>query len=178
MKKFVVIFSFVIIIVITQMFMFNNIYFSKEDKQLAQIIENAVNLISNDLVKDYDSEFTIPNVKYVCFAGSIYSDSVHEITRKIYPEYKYSNYLEARKHFRKGEGSSILMFVKEDSLIPIFIANYFFDIKFSENLKEIYKSGVCYESTNHNITVNIKKQNGERVVWWNKPVDKAFITIK
>lgn len=178
MKKIVIALCIIAFIVLSQIVMFNKIYYSKEDKQLAQLIENAVSLISKDMVSDYNGEFTVPDVEYVCFAGSVYSASAHEIIKEVYPKYKYSNYLEVRKQFRKGEGSSLLMLITEDNLIPIFIANYFFDIEFSDNLKHLDNLENCRIATNKNITINIKKQNGKRVVWWDKPVDKALITIK
>lgn len=179
MKKFVIAFCILFFIVLSQVIMFNNIYSSKEDKQLAQFIENAVSLISKDLVSEYSGEFTVSDVNYVCFAGSIYSASAHEITKEVFPGYKYSNYLEVRKHFRKGEGSSILMLIKEDSLIPIFLA-YTSDIKsdiefLGSNLKEINTPGICYKPINRNVTITIK--NGKEL-WVEKWHNKADITIK
>ena len=179
MKKIVITLSIIVLIVLSQIVMFNRIYYSKEDKQLAQIIENAVSLISKDLVNDYNGEFIVPNVEYVCFAGSIYSASAQEITKEVFPEYKYSNYLEARKQFRKGEGSSLLMLIKEDSLIPIFLA-YTSKIKSDTeivggNLKEINNPEVCYKPINRNVTITIK--NGKEL-WADKWQSKAFITVK
>lgn len=179
MKKFVITLSIIVLIILSQIVMFNRVYYSKEDKQLAQIIENAVSLISKDLVRDYNGEFTVSNVEYVCFAGSVYSASAHEITKKVFPEYKYSNYLEARKHIRKGDGSSILMLIKEKSLIPIFIALYFFDIEFSDNLKALENLDACYKPTNKNITISmVKKQKEYNSAWQGDPLYRTHITIK
>lgn len=159
--------------------MFNKVYYSKEDKQLAQMIENAVSLISKDLVSDYSGEFTVPNVEYMCFAGGVYSASAHDITEEVFPRYKYSGYLEVRKHFRKGEGSSLLMLIKEDRLIPIFLANSSkirSDIEFwGSNLKEINNPGICYKPTNRNITIAIKN---DKECWGGKLRSRASITVK
>jgi hypothetical protein len=179
MKKFIIALSIIVFIILSQIVMFNRVYCSKEDKQLAQIIENAVNLISKGLVSDYSGEFTVSDVEYVCFARSIYSISVNEVTREVFPEYKYSNYLEARKRFRKGEGSSILMLIKKDSLIPFFLADtdsIRFDIEFlGSNLKEINNPEVCYKPTNKNVTITIKNEKKPELDKW---YNKALITIK
>ncbi len=179
MKKIVITLIIIVFIILSQIVMFNKVYYSKEDKQLAQMVENAVSLISKDLVSDYKGEFTVPNVEYVCFAGSIYSAPAYEITKEVFPGYKYSGYLEARKHFRKGEGSSILMLIKEDSLIPIFLANSSkirFDIEFlGSNLKKINNPGICYKPTNRNITAFIKN---DKECWVDKCHSIASITVK
>ncbi len=182
MKKIVILGLFIFLLIIARVvfrtIIFNNIYSTHEDKQLAQIIESSVSLISKDLVSDYNEDFTVPNIKYVCYACSVYSTSAEEITKEIYPSYKYSKYIEDKKQSGRGEGSSLLMFVKEDSIIPVFIAAYFVDIKFSESLKQLDNLDVCYKPTSKNITINTKKQNGERTLWFDKPIDRALITIK
>lgn len=179
MKKFVIALCIIAFILLSQMVMFNKVYYSKEDKQLALLIENAVSLISKDLVNNYNGEFTVPSVEYVCFAGGVYSASAHEITKEVFSGYKYSSYLEARKHFRKGEGSSILMLIKEDSLIPIFLANSSkirSDIEFlGSNLKEINNPGICYKPTNRNITISIKN---DKECLGDKLRSRASITVK
>ena len=178
MKKFIVISLFICIGVVSQITVFNNIYSSKEDKQFAQLVENAVNLISKDLVLNYDEEFTVSNIDYVCFAGSVYSTTAQEITREVLPNYKYSNQLQIIKHWKKGEGSSLLMFIKRDNLIPIFISDYFFDIKFSDNFKQLENPDACYYPKNKNITINIKKQNIQNELRIENKYDRALITIK
>lgn len=184
MKKFVILsLSILVFIFIIGYFVFckiidNKAYSTFENKQLAQIIENSVSLISKDLVNDYNEEFIIPDIKYVCYACSVYSTPIQEITKEIYPDYKYSRYLEYKKHFKKGEGSSILLLIKENSLIPVFVADYFVDIKFSDSLKQLDNPNVCFEPTSKNITITTKKQHGERTLWLDMPTDKALITIK
>ena len=182
MKKFVIFAIILVFIVLSQKIMFSKIYASKTDKEVAQLIENAVDLISRDIVSDYNMEFTIPDISYVCFAGSIYSRSANEILKEVYPDYKYSTYLELKKQHGRGEGSSILMLISKDSLIPIFFSASFFDINFSGSLKKLKEMDCCRVPLNKNVKIDIKKQNAPRQIWdslYEKfEYDKAIITIK
>ena len=127
MKKIVIFALFIFIIILSQKWMFSKIYSSKADKMLANNIETAVYIISMDKVSDYNASFTVPNIETVCFAGSLYSLRADQILKEVYPEYKYAPYLEIRKHSQRGgEGSSLLMLLSKDNLIPIFISNGYF----------------------------------------------------
>ena len=179
MKKFVIFIVFIFIVVLSQKWMFSRIYSSKADKMLANNIENAVYIISRDKVSDYSANFTVPNVDMVCFAGSLYSLRADQILKEVYPKYKYAPYLEIKKHSQRGgEGSSLLMLISKDNLIPIFISLEFFDIKFSKNLKPLKNMNICYKTTDNKISIDIKKQNGQRQKWWDEDIDQALITIK
>ena len=179
MKKFVIFVLFILIIVLSQKWMFSKIYSSKADKQLAANIENAVYIISRDVVSDYSANFTIPNIDTVCFGGSLYSLRADQILKEVYPEYKYAPYIEIKKHSQRGgEGASLLMLISKDNLIPIFISLEFFDIEFSKNLKPLKNMDICYKTTENKISIDIKKQNGPRKKWWDEDIDQALITIK
>lgn len=179
MKKIVICILLIFFIVLSQKWMFNKIYSSKGDKLLANNIENAVYIISRDKVSDYSANFTVPNVDMVCFAGSLYSLRADQILKEVYPEYKYAPYLEIKKRSqRSGEGASLLMLISKDNLIPLFISLEFFDIKFSKNLKPLKNMNICYKTTDNKISIDIKKQNGQRQKWWDEDIDQALITIK
>ena len=123
MKKFVIFVLFILFIVLSQKWMFSKIYSSKSDKMLAANIENAVYIISRDVVSDYSANFSVPNIDTVCFGGSLYSLRADQILKEVYPEYKYAPYIEIKKHFQRGgEGSSLLILISKDNLIPIFIS--------------------------------------------------------
>lgn len=96
MKKFVICVLLIFITVLSQKWMFSKIYSSKADKELAANIENAVYIISRDVVSDYSANFTIPNIETVCFAGSLYSLRADQILKEVYPEYKYAPYIEIK----------------------------------------------------------------------------------
>ena len=179
MKKFVICILLIFFIVLSQKWMFSKIYSSKGDKLLANNIENAVYIISRDKVSDYSANFTVPNIDMVCFGGSLYSLRADQILKEVYPEYKYAPYLEIRKHSQRGgEGASLLMLISKDNLIPLFISLEFFDIKFSKNLKPLKNMNICYKTTDNKISIDIKKQNGQRQKWWDEDIDQALITIK
>ena len=184
MKRIVIFTLFILIIVLSQKWMFNKIYSSKADKMLANNIENAVYIISRDKVSDYNASFTIPNIETVCFAGSLYSPRAGQILKEVYPEYKYAPYLDIKKRSQRGgEGSSLLMLLSKDNLIPIFISLEFFDIEFSKNLKPLKNMDICYKTTDNKVSIDIKKLNGPRQkieynYYKDEVIDQAFITIK
>ena len=70
------------------------------------------------------------------------------------------------------------MLISKDNLIPLFISLEFFDIKFSKNLKPLKNMNICYKTTDNKISIDIKKQNGQRQKWWDEDIDQALITIK
>ena len=37
---------------------------------------------------------------------------------------------------------------------------------------------LCYKTTDNKISIDVKKQNGQRQKWWNEDIDQALITIK
>ena len=179
MKKFVIFALFIFIIVLSQKWMFSKIYSSKADKMLASNIENAVYIISRDVVSDYNASFSVPNIETVCFGGSLYSLRADQILKEVYPEYKYAPYLEIKKHSQRGgEGASLLMLISKDNLIPIFISLEFFHIEFSKNMKPIKNMDNCYKTTDNKASIYIKKLNGPKRDWWDEKVDQALITIK
>lgn len=184
MKKIVIGILLIFFIVLSQKWMFNKIYSSKGDKLLANNIENAVYIISRDKVSDYSANFTVPNVDMVCFAGSLYSLRADQILKEVYPKYKYAPYLEIKKHSQRGgEGSSLLMLLSKDNLIPIFISAYYFDIEFANSLKPLKNMDICYKTTDNKISIDMKKQNGPRQkfeynYYKDEIIDRAFITIK
>ena len=179
MKKFVICILLIFFIVLSQKWIFNKIYSSKGDKLLANSIENAIYIISRDVVSGYSTNFTVPNIDMVCFGGSLYSRRADQILKEVYPKYKYAPYLEFKKRFQRGgEGASLLMLISKDNLIPIFISLEFFDIEFSKNLKPLKNMDLCYKTTDNKISIDIKKQNGQRQKWWDEDIDQALITIK
>lgn len=184
MKKFVIFVLVIFIIILFQKWMFSKIYSSKGDKLLANNIENAIYIISRDVVSDYSANFTVPNVDMVCFGGSLYSLRADQILKEVYPEYKYAPYLELKKHFQRGgEGASLLMLISKDNLIPIFLSLEFFDIEFSKKLKPLKNMDICYKTIDNKISINIKKQNGQRRkieynYYKDEVIDQAFLTIK
>lgn len=184
MKKFVICVLLILIILLSQKWMFSRIYSSKADKMLANNIENAVYIISRDKVSDYNASFSVPNIETVCFGGSLYSLRADQILKEVYPEYKYAPYLEIKKHSQRGgEGASLLMLLSKDNLIPIFISCYYFDIEFANSLKPFKNMDICYKTTDNKVSIDIKKLNGpRRKIEYNyykdEVIDQALITIK
>ena len=103
MKKFVIICLLIFVFFILKNIMFYKIYSSKDDKKLAQIIENSIDLISKDVLNDYNSEFNFSDVDYICFPISIYSITAKEIVNGLSLKYKNATYLELKKQFSGGE---------------------------------------------------------------------------
>lgn len=178
MKKFIIICLLIFVFFILKNIMFYKIYSSKDDKKLAQIIENSIDLISKDVLNDYNSEFNFSDVDYICFPISIYSITAKEIVNGLSLKYKNATYLELKKQFSGGgDGSSLLMLISENHILPIFISAYFFDVNLSKDLKPVENVMACYIPKNKKVTINIKDLK-EKVEMSDGIYEKALITIK
>lgn len=68
MKKFVIICLLIFVFFILKNIMFYKIYSSKDDKKLAQIIENSIDLISKDALNDYNAKILNQPTIYIHYS--------------------------------------------------------------------------------------------------------------
>lgn len=155
---------------------YNQIYESKSDKSLAQVIENSINLISNSKpldtfieeykkpsikdLKRYNLDLTLNDIAYVCYSESVYGVSAPEMLDNIGIKYKHAYLIEYKKQVGYGEGSSLFMFVKTNgNIIPIFVSAYFYDI--NTNLK--FQTG-CVKTNNNQLNIKINSSLKEKAL--------------
>ena len=149
---------------------YDKIYATKNDKELAQLIENSIMQIAvsksnewlknpneNTNVKDLKVEIKLDNIKYVCPGFSVYSTSVPDLLEDINVEYKYVHLIEDKKQIGYGEGSSVILFVKDnDEIIPIFVGAYFFDLRTKFEFPNKGYRDLCAEIPKRKLNIKIK----------------------
>lgn len=137
---------------------YNEIYTTKSDKALAQVIENSINLALD--LKKYDLSLTLDDIEYACYSKSVYGISAPEMLGSIGKENKYASLIEDKRQVGYGEGSSLFMFVKTNGeVIPIFVSAYFYEMKTNYN----FQKG-CVKTNNNKLNIKINSSLKEKAL--------------
>lgn len=155
---------------------YDEIYATKSDKSLAQVIENSINLVSNakpldtfidehkkPSVKDlkgYNLSLELDDIAYACYSESVYGTPAPEMVDNIGIKHKHANLIEDKRQVGYGEGSSLFMFVKSNGdVIPIFVSAYFYEIKSSFN----FQSG-CTKTKKNRLSIKVNSSLKEKAL--------------
>ncbi|MCQ2753419.1 MAG: hypothetical protein MJ231_00035 [bacterium] len=167
-KIITIIFILVLFTVVGCKFVVQNLVFSSiSDKKFAKIIEKSFSLNNEDKLVGMQLEFQLSGIGYACYAESLYSPSASELLSDIYPDYRYSQILELKKHYRKGEGSSLLLLIGEKRIIPVYITPNNYNTSVSVNLNKTPKMGNCYQTKKNivNLSINKKDKNTKLLIY-------------